>query len=168
MSNPVRPTDISGRAFPPVNRTAGEQVFVTWRPPQFEPPPGAREFIVSYSVVVPAASTTALFTFVGEVLQVPSCAVQLPPDTQARISGVTIGGDTDVGVPVLTFSLRDRTTQRTLFGWEGIGLPGRGGIVAVGFEPFTTPDAGSFFGGVVVNSAAAPKYAEMMMQGWMW
>lgn len=170
MTGPIRGRDISGISFPPRSQTAEGQVFVQIRPPQFEPPDGAREFIVSSSALVNGVGAlTALFTLVNDVLTVPSAAIQLPEDTQARISGVSIGGDTTVGAPILTFSIRDKSGQKVVPGWEGIGLPGRGGIVAVGLEPFTRITApGSFFGGWVVNTDAGPRYAEMMIQGWMW
>ena len=169
MPTPARQRDISSNRFPDPNQQ-GTQTVLQIRPPQFEPPPGAREFIVSYSVMAAGAgASTPLFVLVTDVIQIPSAAVQLGQDEQARISGVSIGGDTPTGAPVLTFSIRDKIGQAFLPGWEGIGLPGRGGIVAVGLEPYTfiqTP--GIFFGGWVVNTDAGARYAEMMIQGWIW
>lgn len=170
MTIPVRTTDISGHRLPPPNQQGGQYTVLQIRPPQFEPPDGAREFLVSYSANVPGAgASTALFTLLNDVIVVPSAAIQLADNTQARISGVSIGGDVPVGVPVLTFSIRDKVGQRFIAGWEGVGLPGRGGIVALGLEPQTwIRDPGTFFGGWVRNDDAGPRYAEMIIQGWMW
>lgn len=171
MGISIRPRDISGANYPPPTSQGGQQTFLQIRPPQFEPGPTAREFIVSFSVLAAGGGvSTALFVLDGNGnLVVPSAAVQLPPDTVARISGVSIGGDTNVGAPILTFSIRDKSGNLILPGWEGVGLPGRGGIVAVGLEPYTfVTSPGSFFGGFVVNTDPGPKYAEMMIQGWMW
>jgi len=173
MTIPIRDRDISGNRLPPPRATGQDYAggVLTIRPPQFEPPPGAREFIASFSVLAPGGGVlTPLFTLDGNGnLVLPSCAVQLPQDTTARISGVTIGGDTNVGTPILTFSIRDKSGQRAYGGWDAIGLPGRGGVVAVGIEPFTVIyESSAFFGGWVINTDAGNRYAEMMMQGWMW
>lgn len=173
MGISLRERDITGAPFPQQQQQTGIAASIavlSLRPAHIEPPPGAREFIVSYSAsVAGAGAATALFSFTNNVLDVPSCGVVVPDNTTVRISGVSIGGDTDVGAPVLTFSIRSRDGQQFIGGWEGIGLPGRGGVIAVGFEPFTVIDRGvQFFGGWVVNSAAGAKYAEMMIQGWYW
>lgn len=173
MALPIRERDISGIRFPKGSQGGEAGGVVTYRPPVFEPPyPGAREFLVSFSALVPGAgAVTALFTLAGDgSVVVPSCAVRLPQDNQARISGVSVGGDTNVGNPILTFFIgADPTGQKRVPGWDGYGLPGRGGIVAVGLAPYTwITEPGSFFGGFVINTDAAPKYAEMTMVGWMW
>jgi hypothetical protein len=173
MTLPTRPADISGIRFPPQQQAPGVygNAVVNFRPPQFEPPPGSREFIVSFSVNAPALLTTPIFQLDGAgTIVVPSAAIQLAQGQQARISGVSIGGDTNVGAPVLTFSLaRTKDGQQKIPGWEGVGLPGRGGYVAIGLEPFTfIEEQGSFFGGFVTNSDVAPHLAEMILQGWMW
>lgn len=170
---PIRPRDISGKPFPPATLGGNQYggAFVTLRPPQFEPPPEGREFIVSYSVLAAASATTALFVLdVNGNIVAPSCAVQLSENTVARISGVSIGGDVPVGAPVLTFRItRDKQGNEAYGGWEGLALPGRGGIVAIGLDVFTMITApGSFFGGFVTNTSAAPRYSEMLLQGWLW
>lgn len=170
----IRRFDISGRPFPPPDYGGNESVSLQIRPPQFEPPDGSTEFNLSFSTLAPGASAlTALFTLDGNGNPViPSAALQLPKNTIARINNVAITGDTGAtaGAPSLIFSIRgDRSGQLALPGWEGIGLPGRGGIVTVSFEPFLRVlTAGSFFGGFVVNTTAGPLYAEMIITGWYW
>ena len=93
-------------------------------------------------------------------------------DNVARISGVSIGGDTGAGgtPPLETFYIaNDPAGQLRVPGWEGVGLPARGGIVAVAFEPFTVIQAaGSFFGMFVQNNDGSARYVEGMMTGWYW
>lgn len=174
MGIAIRPTDISGFPFPPPGYNAQENVTLQIRPPQFEPPDGSTEFTLSFSTNAPGASAvTPLFTLdTNNNPVIPSAALQLPKNTVARISAVSIGGDTGAvtGVPVLIFKIcSDRSGQAAIAGWEGIGLPGRGGVVTVGFEPFTRIlTAGSFFGGFVTNVSGGPLYAEMIMTGWYW
>lgn len=174
MTIPIRPRDISGRPFPPPNYGGGNQSTVLEvRPPWFEPPEGAKEFTLSFSTV--AVGTGVLVPmFVldsNNNVVLPSAALQLPNGVQARLNNVEIGGDTGTapGLPQLIFSIStDRTGQAMLPGWEALGLPGRGGVVSVGFEPFTRVPVGSFFGGFVRNNSGAPLYAEMIITGWYW
>lgn len=168
---PTRDRDIAGRRFPPPASSAGAVLQI--RPPQFEPPDNAREFLLNFSLIAAAGAKTALFTLDAQQNPVaPSAALQLPPSTQARISAVAIGGDTGVtpGTPILTFQIAaDRAGQSALPGWEAVALPGRGGIVAAGFAPFTRiTNEGSFIGGFVTNVDANPRYAEMTIMGWFW
>lgn len=174
MGASIRRTDISGNPFPPQDYGTQASVALQIRPPQFEPPDGSTEFSLSFSTSVPGGNIlTPLFTLDGNNNPViPSAALQLPRNTVARINAVSIGGDTGAvtGTPVLIFSIRsDRTGQQAIPGWEGIGLPGRGGVVTVGFEPFTRIlTAGTFFGGFVSNLSGGPLYAEMILTGWYW
>lgn len=176
MTVPIRQYDISGAAFPPIDRgnAGSESVVLQLRPPWFEPPDNATEFTLSFSANAAGGSVlTPLFTLDANQNPVrPSAAIQLPNTSQARINAVAIGGDTGAvaGAPVLLFSIRtDRTGQSVLPGWEGVGLPGRGGIVSVGFEPFTRIlTEGAFVGGFVINSSGGPLYAEMIITGWYW
>jgi hypothetical protein len=174
----LRATDISGIGFPEPDAggSTGASVLLTIRPPQFEPPEDSTEFMLAFSTQVPGGGAlTALFTLDATPQQnvvVPSCAFQLPPNAVARINAVSIGGDTGAvaGAPTLIFSIRsDRTGQVPLPGWAGIGLPGRGGVVTVGFEPFTrVTQTASFFGGFVRNLTGGPLYGEMIITGWYW
>lgn len=174
MGTGIRTTDISGIPFPPPNYGTLENVTLQIRPPQFEPPDGATEFNLSFSTQVPGGNVlTALFTLdANNNPVIPSAALQLPRNAVARINNVSIGGDTGAvsGAPALIFSIRaDRTGQQAIPGWEGIGLPGRGGVVTVGFEPFTRIlSPGSFFGGFVANLSGGPLYGEMILTGWYW
>lgn len=171
----VRGRDISGIPFPAGGDvgSSGLPATVQVRPPQFEPPDSATEFNLSFSIAAPGNAKTALFTLdVNNNPIVPSAALQLPQGAIARINNVEISGDTGAapGAPQLIFSISsDRTGQQSLPGWDGIGLPGRGGVVSVGFEPFTRIfSPGSFFGGFVQNLTAGPLYAEMIITGWYW
>ena len=177
MTVPIRTSDIGGIAFPPLTQQAGVfgNVVTTIRPPQFEPPQNSKEFIVSYSLLAPGGGVISpLFVLNPVTLAIvpPSCAVQLPQDNVARISGVSIGGDTGAGgtPPLETFYIaNDPAGQLRVPGWEGVGLPARGGIVAVAFEPFTVIQAaGSFFGMFVQNNDGSARYVEGMMTGWYW
>jgi hypothetical protein len=170
----IRRTDISGIPFPPINYGSQANVSLQLRPPQFEPPDGATEFNLSFSASIPGGNVlTPLFTLDGNGNPlIPSAALQLPKNTVARINNVSIGGDTGAvaGTVTLVFSIRaDRTGQSAIPGWEGIGLPGRGGVATVGFEPFTRIlSPGSFFGGFVANLSGGPLYGEMIITGWYW
>lgn len=170
----VRGRDISGIPFPPPNYgNDSAQVVLQIRPPQFEPPDSATEFNLSFSTSAPGLTKTALFTLDGNNNPVvPSAAFQLPQGAVARLNNVLIGGDTGAvaGAPILVFSISlDRTGQQALPGWDGVGLPGRGGVVTTAFEPFTRVlNPGSFFGGFVNNLSGGPLYAEMIITGWYW
>lgn len=169
----IRSTDISGLPYQPPSQQNGLNGVLTVRPPQFEPPDGSTEFLLSFSAQVPGGVQTPLFTLdANQNPVIPSCAIQLPPNAIARINAVEISGDTGAvsGAPVLIFSIRtDRSGQVPLPGWTGVGLPGRGGIVSVGFEPFTRVlSSGTFFGGFVNNVSGGPLFAEMIMTGWFW
>jgi hypothetical protein len=175
MTAPIRTRDISGRPFPPVDYGPGNpgSVVLQIRPPWFEPPDGSKEFTVSHSLNAPGGSVaTQLFTLDVNGNITGGCAIKLPPNTQARINNVAVGGDTGgvTGIPQLFFSIRTSPDGQSFVpGWESLGLPGRGGVVNVGFEPFTrVTNAGSFFGGFVVNTSGGPLYAEMIMTGWYW
>lgn len=175
MTVPIRDRDISGRRFPPVDygNNGASSIVLQIRPPWFEPPDGAKEFNVSFSLsAVGGGVATPLFTLDANNNVSAGAAVKLPQNTQARINNVSIGGDTGAvtGSPVLTFSIRSSPDgQQFVPGWEGVGLPGRGGVVTVAFEPFTRIiNPGSFFGGFVVNSSGGPLYAEMIITGWFW
>ena len=171
-----RARDISSIPFPIPDQSNGQAsaTVLQVRAPWLEPPDGAKEFNLAFSVsAVGGGAATALFTLDGSGNVVsPSCAIQFPPNTQARINNVEIAGDTGAvpGAPQLIFSLRqDRAGQSFLPGWEAVGLPGRGGVVTVGFEPFTRiTNAGSFLGGFVINNTGGPLYAEMIVTGWYW
>jgi hypothetical protein len=172
---PIRPRDISGLSFPPVDYgpTGASSVVLQVRPPWFEPPDGAKEFNVSYSLNAAGGGVaTALFTLDANNNVTAGAAIRLPTGTQARINNVSVGGDTGAvtGTPQLVFSIRTSPDgQQFLPGWEALGLPGRGGVVTVAFEPFTrVTNAGSFFGGFVVNNSGGPLYAEMILTGWYW
>lgn len=170
----IRASDISGVPYPPPAQ--GESTtggLLTIRPPRFEPPDGSTEFLLSFSAQVPGGVTSPLFTLDGLGNPViPSAAIQLPQAAIARINNLEITGDTGAvtGSPQLIFSLRtDRSGQVPLPGWGGIGLPGRGGIVSVGFEPFTIVlNSGAFIGGFVQNLSGGPLFAEMIFTGWFW
>ena len=184
MTYPVRPFDISGNEFPLEYGTPGgggnggggggfPSTVINYRPPQFEPPPTAREFIVGFSVIAAANATTALFTLdANGNPNVPSAALALGSGQIARISGISIGGDTgaSAGGVTLTFFLSNtRDGTQRLPGLDAIPLPSRGGIVSVGFDMFTVIDnPGSFFGGFVASTDPAPRYADMLIQGWYW
>lgn len=166
--------DISGISFPgnatPLGTPSpGTPAVVVARGPEFEPPPGAQEFILSWSIVAPNNATSQLFTVDGQGNVSAGAAFQLPVNTKARISGVIVEGDTTLGTPILQFSIRTtQDGQVRLPGWSGVNLPGRGGIVNMGIEPFTIVPVGAFFGAFVVNSDAAPHYAAITLQGWMY
>lgn len=170
--NVVRSRDISGIPLParsaPLASAQGAPPVVVGRPPEIEPGPGAQEFILSWSVVVAAGSLgTQLFTLDGQGNVLAGAAFQLPANTRARISGVIIEGETVLGTPVLQFSIRTtQDGQVRLPGWQGVNLPGRGGVVSMAIEPFTVVPVNSFFGGFVANSDAGPHYAAMTIQGW--
>lgn len=174
MTAPLR--DISGYRFPAADQSGGQVtqgVVLQLRPPWFEPPDGSKEFSLAYSLSAPGAGVlTPLFTLDGIGNVTAGVGLQLPPNTQARINNVAIGGDTGAvpGPPQMLFSIRlDRTGQSVLPGWESVGLPSRGGVVTVGFEPFTRiTNAGTFLGGFVINNAGGPLYAEMIVTGWYW
>lgn len=169
----IRGRDISGIAFPLGSDTA-QAVQTVQFPPKFQPPDGSTEFNLSFSASVPGGSVkTALFALDGNNNPiVPSAALQLPPGTIARLNNVEIGGDTGPtpGASQLVFSIAlDRAGQQAVPGWDGVGLPGRSGVVTVAFEPFTLIlTQGTFFGGFVTNLSAGPLYAEMMLTGWYW
>ena len=170
----IRATDISGLPFPPPTQgNAGNNGILTTRPPRFEPPDGSTEFLLSFSAQVPGGVTSPLFTLDAQQNPViPSAAIQLPQNAIARINALEITGDTGAvsGAVQLIFSLRtDRSGQVPLPGWGGVGLPGRGGIVSVGFEPFTIVlNSGAFIGGFVQNLSGGPLFAEMIFTGWFW
>jgi hypothetical protein len=175
MTVPIRTRDISGRPFPPTDygQQGGGAVVLQIRPPWFEPPEGAKEFNVSYSLNAPGVGvSTQLFTLDVNNNITAGAAVKLPVNTQARINNVAIGGDTGgvPGPPQLLFSIRTSPDGQSFVpGWEALGLPGRSGVVTVGFEPFTRiTNPGSFFGGFVVNNSGGPLYAEMIITGWYW
>lgn len=169
--NVVRPRDISGLPLParsaPLAQAQGAPPVVVSRPAEIEPGPGAQEFILSWSVVVNGGATAQLFTVDAQGNVTNGAAFQLPDNTRARISGVIIEGETILGTPVLQFSIRTtQDGQRRLAGWQGVNLPGRGGIVSMAIEPFTVVPVNSFFGAFVTNSDAGPHYASMTIQGW--
>lgn len=169
----IRTRDISGNRFPKGQQPLGDSASTAnavpvSRPAEFEPLTGvSQEFIISFSTVVANNSTAALFTVDGAGNVLSGAARLLAPNTRARVSGVIIEGDTILGIPVLFFSLRaDILGTQRYTGWEGVGLPGRGGIVNVGIEPFTIIPQGNFFGAFVQNTDGAPHYASIIMQGW--
>lgn len=171
--NGVRRRDISGNTLPvesaPLASSAsGAAEVVVGRPPEIEPSPSAQEFILSWSIVAAAASTSSLFTVDAAGNVTAGAAMQLPPNTKARISGVIIEGESILGTPILQFSIRTtQDGQVRLPGWQGVNLPGRAGVVSMAIEPFTVVPVGSFFGAFVTNSDPGPHYAAMTIQGWL-
>jgi hypothetical protein len=175
-----RPYDISGNLFPPDYASssggagdASASLVTTIRPPRFEPPDGAREFIIGFSLIAAAGATTALFTLdANGNPNIPGAAIQLASGKIARISGILVSGDTGAasGSPLLTFFLsnsKDGTSR--IPGLDAIPITADGGIVGEAFDVFTVIDnPGSFFGGFVVNADVAPRYASMLLQGWYW
>lgn len=138
------------------------------RPPEYEPPPGTPEIIISWSIIAPGVSTSPLFTSDANGNVTAGAALKLPDNTRARISGVVIEGDTPLGTPVLTFSLRGDVNGATRIpGWGGVALPGRGGITSLGLDVWTIIPVGSFFGAFVVNSDGAAHYAAITVLGWL-
>lgn len=160
--------ELPGNATPLGTPTNNAPAVIVARGPEIEPPPGAQEFILSYSIVAAAAASSQLYTLDGQGNVLAGAAFQLPVNTKARISGVIIEGDTILGTPILQFSIRTtQDGQVRLPGWGGVNLPGRGGIVNMGIEPFTVIPSQSFFGAWVQNLDAAPHYAAITLQGWM-
>jgi hypothetical protein len=172
----VRRRDISGLTLPKTATPLGNPqnsapAVIVARGPEIEPPPGAQEFILSWSIIAPNGVTSQLFTLDATPAQnvTNGAAFQLPDNTRARISGVIIEGESIAGTPVLQFSIRTtKDGQTRLPGWAGVNLPGRGGIVNMGIEPFTLIPTASFFGAFVTNSDGAPHYAAITIQGWMY
>jgi hypothetical protein len=166
--------DLSGKELPYVGGDLGPSApqqppVVVQFPTNLQPSEGSPEFIVAYSLVAPAGATTALFTLDGANNVTNGAALKLPENARARISGVVLEGDTILGAPILQFFIgADTVGQKKLGGWAGVNLPGRGGIVAIGIEPFTIVSPGSFFGGFVKNTDAGPHYAAMIIQGWLY
>ena len=165
--------DISGFRLPTVSAPTGASAtpqapIIVQNPPELQPSPDSPEFIISWSLVVAGNSSAALYTLDANNNVTAGAALDLPDNTRARIAGVIIEGDTILGTPVLQFSIRsDPLGQYRLRGWNGVNLPGRGGIVNMGIEPFTVVPVGSFFGGWVQNTDAAPHYAAITIQGWL-
>ena len=165
--------DISGFNLPTVSAPTGASAtpqapIIVQNPPELQPSPNSPEFILSWSLVVAGNSSAALYTLDANNNVLAGAAMALPDNTRARIAGVIIEGETVLGTPILQFSIRaDPLGQQRLRGWGGVNLPGRGGIVNVGIEPFTIVPVGSFFGGWVQNTDGAPHYASIMIQGWL-